>query len=133
MNINKVILLGRLTADPELKQTGNGVSVVQFTVAVNRAYSKEDQKTDFLDCTAFNKKAEFLSKYFRKGSSVIVFGNIQVESFTDKEGNKRKSTRIIVDEVQFGESKQNKTEDVGAPEAPIFEELSPEEQSDLPF
>lgn len=135
MNINKVILMGRLTADPELKQTANGVSVVQFTVAVNRAYSKDEQKTDFLDCTAFNKKAEFLSKYFRKGSSVIVFGNIQVESFTDKDGNKRKSTRIIVDEVQFGESKQNKTEEVETAEValPTFEELSLEEQGDLPF
>lgn len=135
MNINKVILMGRLTADPELKTANSGTSVVQFTVAVNRAYSKDEPKTDFIDCTAFNKKAEFLSKYFRKGSSVIVFGNIQVESFTDKDGNKRKSTRIIVDELQFGESKQNKPEEAEAAEAvmPSFEELSLEEQSDLPF
>lgn len=135
MNINKVILMGRLTADPELKTANSGTSVVQFTVAVNRAYSKDEQKTDFIDCTAFNKKAEFLSKYFRKGSSVIVFGNIQIDPFTDKDGNKRKSTRIIVDELQFGESKQNKTEEAEAAETvmPTFEELSLEEQGDLPF
>lgn len=135
MNINKVILMGRLTADPELKTANSGTSIVQFTVAVNRAYSKDEQKTDFIDCTAFNKKAEFLSKYFRKGSSVIVFGNIQVDSFTDKDGNKRKSTRIIVDEVQFGESKQNKTEEVETTETvmPTFEELNLEEQENLPF
>lgn len=105
MNINKVILMGRLTADPELKTSQNNNSVVQFSVAVNRRYSKEEQKTDFIDCTAFNKSAEFLSKYFRKGSSVIVFGNIQIDTWKDKEGNNRKATRVIVDELQFGESK----------------------------
>lgn len=133
MNINKVILMGRMTADPELKQTTSGTSVVQFTIAVNRKYDRET--TDFLDCTAFGKSADFVSKYFRKGSSVIVFGNIQIDSFTDKDGNKRKSTRIIVDEVQFGESKQNKPEEAETTEVatPSFEELSLEEQGDLPF
>lgn len=105
MNINKVILMGRLTADPELKTSANNVSIVQFTVAVNRRYSKEDQKADFIECTAFNRNAEFLSKYFRKGSSIIVFGNIQVDQWKDKEGHNRRSTRVIVDELQFGESK----------------------------
>lgn len=115
MNINKVILMGRLTADPELKQTASGTSVVQFSVAVNRKYSKEGQtNVDFIDCTAFNKTAEFLSKYFRKGSSVIVFGNIQIDSYKDKDGNNRRATRIIVDELQFGESKNKDQNNTGA-------------------
>ena len=108
MNINKVILMGRLTADPELKTSANNVSIVQFTVAVNRRYvSKEsnERQVDFIDCTAFNRNADFLSKYFRKGSSIIVFGNIQVDQWKDKEGHNRRTTRVIVDELQFGESK----------------------------
>ena len=106
MNINKVILMGRLTADPELKTSANNVSIVQFTVAVNRRYAKEGQQNvDFIDCTAFSRSAEFLSKYFRKGSSIIVFGNIQVDTWKDKEGHNRRTTRVIVDELQFGESK----------------------------
>lgn len=108
MNINKVILMGRLTADPELKTSANNVSIVQFTVAVNRRYVSKDsneRQVDFIDCTAFNRNAEFLSKYFRKGSSIIVFGNIQVDVWKDKEGHNRRSTRVIVDELQFGESK----------------------------
>ena len=108
MNINKVILMGRLTADPELKTSANNVSIVQFTVAVNRRYVSKDsneRQVDFIDCTAFNRNAEFLSKYFRKGSSIIVFGNIQVDTWKDKEGHNRRSTRVIVDELQFGESK----------------------------
>ena len=109
MNVNKVVLMGRITADPEMKQTNNGTSVVQFSVAVNRKYDRE--KTDFIDCTAFGKSADFIGKYFRKGSSIIVFGNIQVESFKDKDGNNRRSVRVIVDEVDFGESKANKQEE----------------------
>ena len=108
MNINKVILMGRLTADPELKTSANNVSIVQFTVAVNRRYVSKDsneRQVDFIDCTAFNRNAEFLNKYFRKGSSIIVFGNIQVDVWKDKEGHNRRTTRIIVDELQFGESK----------------------------
>ena len=107
MNINKVILMGRLTADPELKTSSNNVSIVQFTVAVNRRYVSKDsneRQVDFIDCTAFNRNAEFLNKYFRKGSSIIVFGNIQVDVWKDKEGHNRRTTRIIVDELQFGES-----------------------------
>ena len=109
MNVNKVVLMGRITADPEMKQTTNGTSVVQFSVAVNRKYDRE--KTDFIDCTAFGRSADFIGKFFRKGSSIIVFGNIQVESFKDKDGNNRRSVRVIVDEVDFGESKANKQEE----------------------
>lgn len=120
MNINKVILMGRLTADPELKTSANNVSIVQFTVAVNRRYVSKDsneRQVDFIDCTAFNRNAEFLSKYFRKGSSVIVFGNIQVDAWKDKEGHNRRSTRVIVDELQFGESKNRDSSASAAPVA----------------
>ena len=135
MNINKAILMGRITADPELKNTANNTSVVQFSVAVNRKYDRE--KTDFIDCTAFGKNADFISTYFRKGSSIIVFGNIQVESFKDKDGNNRRNVRVIVDEAQFGESKANKT-NVNVVvetevETPTFEELSLGEDAELPF
>lgn len=140
MNINKVILMGRLAADPELKTTTGGTSVVQFSVAVNRKYSKEEQKVDFIDCTAFGKTADFLGKYFRKGSSVIVFGNIQVESWKDKDGNNRRSTKIIVDELQFGESKKAESEPAqpaetysNATNADFFAEVSDVEGEQLPF
>lgn len=112
MNINKVILMGRLTADPELKTSPNNVSVVRFTVAVNRRYANKDsgeRQADFIDCTAFRQNADFLHKYFRKGSSIIVFGSIQVDSWKDKDGHNQRSTKVIVDELQFGESKNRDT------------------------
>ena len=127
MNINKVILMGRLTADPELKTSANNVSIVQFTVAVNRRYVSKDsneRQVDFIDCTAFNRNAEFLSKYFRKGSSVIVFGNIQVDVWKDKEGHNRRSTRVIVDELQFGESKKGDTASVATTDREGFSNAS---------
>lgn len=112
MNINKVILMGRLTADPELKTSASNVSVVRFTVAVNRRYTSKDSSerpVDFIDCTAFRQNADFLHKYFRKGSSIIVFGSIQVDNWKDKEGRNQRSTKVIVDELQFGESKNRDT------------------------
>lgn len=142
MNINKVILMGRLTADPELKTSANNVSIVQFAVAVNRRFSKEEQKADFIECTAFNKTAEFLSKYFRKGSSVIVFGNIQVDSWKDKEGNNRKTVRVIVDELQFGESKNKEQSNPAsvtpetysnATNADFFTDVKEDDNVELPF
>lgn len=119
MNINKVILMGRLTADPELKTSASNVSVVRFTVAVNRRYRSKDSgenTADFIECTAFRQNADFLSKYFRKGSSIIVFGSIQVDNWKDKEGHNQRSTKVIVDELQFGESKNR---DASAQSMPI--------------
>lgn len=122
MNINKVILMGRLTADPELKVSGSGVNVLRFTVAVGRRAKRDE--TDFIECVAFRNTAEFIARYFKKGSAIIVFGQLRVEPYTDKEGNKRVSTRVTVDEAQFGEkaSKEDK---------PFTNEL--EEVDDLPF
>ena len=106
LNLNKVIFGGRLTADPELKTTPSGVSVCQFGLAVNRKYSKEgEQNTDFINCVAWRTTAEFISRYFRKGSSLCIVGNIQTRSYTDKEGIKRNVTEVIVDEAMFVDSK----------------------------
>ena len=108
MNVNKIILMGRLTAEPELKISQTGVSNIRFSVAVNRKMKQgESPKADFFNCAAFKNTAEFISKYFKKGSSIIVFGSVQFDDWTDRDGFKRQSTNIMVDEVQFGESKSN--------------------------
>ena len=107
-NLNKVILGGRITADVELKQTPSGVSVAQFSIAVNRKYSKDgQQQTDFFNVTAWRGTAEFVSRYFGKGSSICVIGSLENRSWTDQNGQKRTATDIIADEVQFVDSKNN--------------------------
>ena len=149
-NFNKVILGGRLTADPELKQTPNGVPVVSFSIAVNRRFqSKENaqQQTDFFNVTAWRATAEFVSRYFRKGSSICVVGTIQNRTWTDNNGQKRYATDIIADEVQFvdsraegsnGASNGGYTPDAYTPSyssaagmAPKFEDIKTDD--DLPF
>ncbi len=106
-NFNKAFLGGRLTADPELKQTQSGVPVLSFSIAVNRKYVPEGQQqtADFINCTAWRQTAEFISKYFRKGSSICVVGQIQTRSWTDDQGNKRYATEVLVDETYFVDSK----------------------------
>ena len=105
MNINKAIIMGRLTADTELKTTQVGNSIVRFTVAVNRPKQKDkEQVADFIDCVSFGKTAEFVHNYFRKGSSIIAFGQVQTETY-EKDGQKRKSVTLFCEGVQFGESK----------------------------
>jgi single-strand DNA-binding protein len=133
MNINKVILMGRLTADPELKTSSSNVPVMQFSIAVNRR--GKDAKTDFIECTAFKNTAEFISKYFRKGSAIIVFGSIQVDSWKDKEGHNRKSVKVIAEEVQFGESKNQNSDPVTYSNAPdkAFDMNVSVDDAELPF
>lgn len=104
--LNRAILMGRLTADPELRQTPNGISVVTFSVAIDRPYSKDrERQTDFIDVVAWRNTAEFVSKYFSKGRMIIVEGSIQTRSYEDKNGNKRRAVEVVADNVQFGESK----------------------------
>jgi single-strand DNA-binding protein len=104
-NFNKVILGGRLTAEPELKQTTNGIPVVSFSVAINRKVAKgAEQKTDFINCRAWRQTAEFISRYFHKGSCICIVGNIQVRSWTDQNNQKRYATEVIVDEANFVDS-----------------------------
>lgn len=112
LNLNKVVLAGRLTADPELKQTQSGISVLSFSIAVNRRYSGKNadgqqaqQQTDFINLVAWRQTAEFISRYFHKGSSICVTGSIQVRPWQDQQGQKRTSTEVIVDEAMFVDSK----------------------------
>ena len=107
-NFNKVILGGRLTADPELKQTQSGIAVVSFSVAVNRRYSKnaaQQNETDFFNVTAWRQTAEFVSRYFKKGSSICVVGTIQNSTWTDQQNVKHYRTDIVADEVMFVDSR----------------------------
>ncbi len=105
-NFNKVILGGRLTADPELKTTSTGITVVTVSMAVNRRTSKE-QQTDFFRVTAWRTTAEFISKYFKKGSAICVVGSLQNNSYTDQQGQKRTFTDIVADEVMFVDSRSD--------------------------
>ena len=101
--INAVVLMGRLTYEPELRTTPSGLSVCQFQIAVDRNYSSKDEerKADFIDCVAWRSKAEFLNKYFHKGSMVALEGSLQTENYTDKDGNNRKSVSVVVKEISF--------------------------------
>ena len=109
MSLNKWIGMGRLTADPELRQTASNVSNVKFTVAVDRNYTPQGQEkqTDFISVVAWRQTAEFINKYFAKGSMIVVEGSLQTGSFTDKNGVKRYTTDVIADQVYFAESKKN--------------------------
>ncbi len=110
LNLNKVILAGRLTADPELKQTTSGISVTSFSIAVNRRFAKQGDavQADFINCVAWRQQAELITKYFRKGSSICILGNIQTRTWTDNQGAKRYATEVIVDEVNFVDSKSER-------------------------
>ena len=100
--MNKVVLLGRLAADPELRQTGTGISVTSFSIAVDRPYIKgNERQTDWIDIVAWRNTAEFVCKYFQKGSPIIVEGSIQTRNWEDKAGQKRKSVEIIADSIEF--------------------------------
>ena len=151
-NFNKVILGGRLTADPELKTTATGVSVTSFSIAVNRRFSGkngEDSQADFINVTAWRQTAEFITRYFRKASSICVVGTIQTRSWTDNQGQKRYATEVVADEAYFVDAKSESPvsggsqgayvpDNYGTPAfssqqagAPKFEELSDDEE--LPF
>lgn len=108
-NLNKVVLGGRITHDLELKATQSGLSVCTFTIAVNRKTSSAngDKHVDFINCVAWRQTAEFICKYFRKGSSICIVGNIQTRSYDDRNGQKRVATEVIVDEANFVDSKSD--------------------------
>lgn len=114
LNFNKVILGGRLTATPELRQTTNAIFVASFTIAISR---KGSDQTDFIDCMAWRGTAEFITKYFQKGSSICVVGSLQKQEWTDKDGNKRYTVRVVVDEANFVDSKR---------EADVLPEINPQ-------
>ena len=108
--LNHIVIMGRLTRDPELRRTATGLAVTSFSVAVDRDFGKSDngeKKTDFFDCVAWRNTAEFASKYLSKGRMVVVSGRLEFRDWNDKEGNKRRSAEIIVDNVYFGDSRRD--------------------------
>lgn len=114
--LNNAVIMGRLVADPELRTTGNGNSVTTFTVAVDRRFVRqgEERQTDFIDVVAWRQTAEFVSRYFRKGSMIAVQGSIQTRMYEDKNGNKRKAVEIVADNASFcGSKAESGTGDYG--------------------
>ena len=108
--LNPITIMGRLTRDPELRRTGSGVAVASFTLAVDRDFGKNEngeRETDFIDCVAWRQTGEFVSKYFTKGRMAVVSGRLQIRSWTDKEGNKRRAAEVVADNVYFGDSKRD--------------------------
>ena len=108
--LNHIVIMGRLTRDPELRRTGTGIAVASFSVAVDRDFGGRDggeRETDFIDCVAWRQTGEFVSKYFTKGSMIVVSGRLQIRGWTDKDGNKRRSAEVVADNVYFGESKRS--------------------------
>ena len=106
--LNCITIMGRLTRDPELRRTGNGIAVASFTVAVDRDFAQDGKKeTDFVDCVAWRQTGEFVSKYFKKGSMIAVKGRLQIRNWNDKDGNKRKTAEVVADNCYFGSTKSD--------------------------
>ena len=138
---NLVVLTGRLTADPELKTTSNGTSVVSFSIAVDRRYrTGEERQTDFINIIAWRSSAEFISKYFKKGSLIGIEGSIQTRKYTDKNGNNRTAFEVVANNVQFVESKRDgssapagETASFSNADVNDFADLGDVRDDDLPF
>lgn len=138
--LNKVVLMGRLTGEPELRHTQTNLPVASFTLAVSRSFSRSDE-TDFIDIVTWRTQAEFVSKWFHKGQLVAVAGRLQTRVWKDKEGNNRKSFEVIADEVHFAEPKKNDGSSGSRPEysAPSVAEESSgfrdltDDDDELPF
>jgi len=138
--MNKVILVGRLTKDPELRVTQSGVNVCSFTVACDRRFQKagEERQADFISCIAWRQQADFISKFFTKGMRIALDGSIQTRSWDDNDGNKRYATEVVVDHAEFA---QSKNESAGSSQAPSYasapsgdiDGFMPVEEEDLPF
>lgn len=125
--LNKIIVMGRLTADPTLRYTQNQTPVASFTLAVDRDLG--DKETDFIPCIAWRKTGEFVNNYFRKGGMAVVAGRLQIRDWEDKQGNKRKTAEIVCDSVYFGEAKR---ETAPQQQKPAFVEIG-DEDGELPF
>lgn len=114
--LNRIILMGRLTRDPELRQTQSGASVANFSLAVDRDFKDKqtgEKTTDFIDIVAWRSSAEFVSRFFTKGRMAVVEGRLQIRDWTDKDGGKRRSAEIVADNVYFGDSKRDGAGDFG--------------------
>lgn len=133
MSLNHIDIMGRLTKAPELRYTAQGTPVTSFTLAVDRDYQSggSERQTDFIDVVAWKATAEFVSKYFSKGSMAIVTGRLQIRDWEDKNGGKRRSAEVVADSVYFGESRKRDTDGVNV-DPPKFEEME-DDGDTLPF
>ena len=108
--LNHITIMGRFVRDPELRRTGNGIAVASFTLAVDRDFKSSnggDKEVDFIDCVAWRQAGEFVSKYFTRGRMAVVSGRLQIRSWTDKDGNKRRTAEVVADNVYFADSKSD--------------------------
>ena len=134
--LNHIVIMGRLTRDPELRRTGNGTAVAGFTVAVDRDFpnkSTGEREADFIDCVAWRSTGEFVSRYFRKGSMAVVAGRLQIRGWTDKDGNKRKTAEILADNVYFGESRRDGTSQAAMQSTAEDYQMLMDDDAQLPF
>ena len=125
--LNKIILMGRLTRDPELRRTQSGTAVTSFRIAVDRDFKGQDgsKQADFFDVVAWRATAEFVSKYFTKGRMAVVEGRLQIRDWTDKDGGKRRSAEVVADNVYFGDSKRDGGDSSGYSAAPAYKNAAP--------
>lgn len=132
--INKVILMGRLTRDPEMRHTNSGTPVTTFSIAIDNGYG-DNKRTDFVNCLAWNKTAEFVTKYFAKGKMIIVIGRIATRSWETQDGKRAYATEVIAKEVSFGETKSSQQTATQQPMQDDDDDFTPldEEDDDLPF
>ena len=129
--MNKVILMGRLTKDPDARNKPDGKLFAKYTLAVDRKFSKEDQKADFIQCVCWEKKAQFADQYLRKGTKVVVCGRIQTGKYTNKDGQTVYTTDVVVEDQEFAESKQKGAEEVKKDEFIPIDEMM--QGGDLPW
>lgn len=136
MALNRIVIMGRMTKDPELRRTNSGTAVTSFTLAVDRDFKAQNgaKETDFIEVTAWKNTAEFVSKYFGKGRMAVVEGRLQMREWTDKDGNKRKNAEVVADSVYFGDSKKTTDERFNdlVDRVDQFNEI-PDDDGELPF
>lgn len=135
--LNHIDIMGRLVRDPEMRRTGSGIACASFTIAVDRDFGKNEsgeKETDFIDCVAWRSTAEFVEKYFTKGRMAVVSGRLQIRSWTDKDGNKRRTAEVVADNVYFGDSKTS-SDSQQSSNAPTsdFALMEGEDDAALPF
>ena len=133
--LNKVVLMGRLTKDPEMRYTQAQTAVTSFSLAVERdAKSRDgDREVDYINCVAWRSSAEFVEKYFHKGSMAVVAGRLQIRNWQDKDGNNRQSAEVVVDNIYFGDSKRSDDSNTPPSTGSTFKELEDDSHEDLPF
>lgn len=133
--LNHIVLMGRLTRDPELRRTASGIAVATFAIAVDRDFanaSTGERETDFIDIVAWRNTAEFVSKYFSKGKMAVVTGKLQIRNWTDKDGNKRRAAEVIADSIYFGDSKRSSDHPTEPQYAADYEDYE-DDGAQLPF